>query len=81
MKYNKPFKSISEQIELMHQRGLVVDDNTEHYLRHLNYYRLSGYALPFQYNHSEHQFKPGTQFSDILNLYDFDRGTPINGKS
>ncbi|MDP2902880.1 MAG: Abi family protein [Methylovulum sp.] len=44
-----------------------------HYLSHLNYYRLGAYWLPFEQHHSSHQFRPGTQFDDALNLYIFDR--------
>ena len=73
MRYNKPFQSIEQQIVLLSQRGLIIDGNAAQYLRHLNYYRLSGYWLPFQQNDKTHQFKKGTQFSDVLNLYIFDR--------
>jgi len=73
MKYNKPFKSINDQIELLRSRGLVIDEDAGHYLRHLNYYRLSGYWAPFQENPSEHSFKANTNFTDVLNLYIFDR--------
>jgi abortive infection bacteriophage resistance protein len=27
MQYNKPFKSIQEQIQLLQERGLIIDDN------------------------------------------------------
>ncbi len=73
MLYSKPYKSIKEQILLLEERGLLIDDNCEHYLRHLNYYRLSGYMIPFQKDSSTHLFNNNTRFSDILNLYIFDR--------
>lgn len=73
MQYNKPFQSIQQQLALLAQRGLGIDNGADHYLKHLNYYRLSGYWLPFYENVKTHQFKNGTQFSDILNLYMFDR--------
>ncbi|MDX8412919.1 MAG: Abi family protein, partial [Mariprofundales bacterium] len=44
-----------------------------HYLSHLNYYRLAAYWLPFEQNHSTHQFKPNINFSQVLNMYVFDR--------
>lgn len=45
----------------------------EFYLQHLNYYRLGAYWLPFEINHGNHTFRPGTRFEDVLNLYIFDR--------
>ncbi len=75
MEFNKPFQSIQQQIDLLSSRGMIIDDHAEHYLQHLNYYRLSGYWLPFQENGKErsHLFLKNTKFSDILNLYIFDR--------
>jgi abortive infection bacteriophage resistance protein len=73
MQYNKPFQSIDQQLILLSQRGLVIDIDAAHYLKHLNYYRLSGYWLPFYEDSCTHQFKTNTQFPDVLNLYIFDR--------
>ena len=47
-----------------------------HHLEHIGYYRLSGYALPFQKGGNgpdRHNFKPGTTFEGILERYIFDR--------
>jgi abortive infection bacteriophage resistance protein len=64
----------------MASRGLLVGDRTAalHYLTHIGYYRLSGYALAFQQadqgsSGAPHQFLPGTTFDAILDLYVFDR--------
>ncbi|ARG96765.1 Abi family protein [Legionella micdadei] len=73
MKFNKPFLSIEQQVKLLSQRGLIVEHDTAHYLKHLNYYRLSGYWIPFQHDNKTHHFKPNVRFSDVLNLYLFDR--------
>ena len=43
------------------------------YLSHLNYYRLAAYWLPYEKDHSTHQFKPGTTFDVVLKHYIFDR--------
>jgi len=48
-------------------------DYARHYLTHLNYYRLGAYWLPFEANHAPHEFKPGTNFDDVVSLYVFDR--------
>lgn len=75
MQFNKPPLSYQEQISQLKARGLVIDDEqqAEHYLKHLNYYRLSGYWLPFEQDHASHRFKPDARFEDVLNLYVFDR--------
>jgi len=73
MQYNKKYKPIPEQLQLLRDRGLIIDDDAEHYLRHLNYYRLAGYWLPFEEEHASHTFKANTHFDDILNFYIFDR--------
>ena len=77
--YTKTALNITEQLALWQARGLSVSDTdyAEHYLTMIGYYRLSAYSLPFQRSNSstesDHQFKPETQFEDILNLYVFDR--------
>lgn len=76
--FNKPPLSLADQLGLMVSRGLTVGDTTAamHYLTHIGYYRLSGYALPFQIGGSgpdRHNFKPGTAFGYILDRYVFDR--------
>ncbi|WP_211213343.1 Abi family protein [Kushneria aurantia] len=45
----------------------------EHYLAHLNYYRLAAYWLPYEADHGSHTFHPGTQFETVLDHYLFDR--------
>jgi len=51
MEFGKPATTLNEQIELLRQRGMAADDadrpellssDTRHYLRHINYYRLTG---------------------------------------
>jgi abortive infection bacteriophage resistance protein len=75
MRFDKPPLTIQEQIELLISRGLIVSDRqkAQHYLTHLNYYRLAAYWLPFEADHSNHKFQTGTDFDAILNLYIFDR--------
>lgn len=74
--FNKPAKTIGQQLELLQGRGLRIDDTTQakHYLSHLNYYRLAGYWHPF-YIHGEspERFRPDASFDAVLNLYVFDR--------
>lgn len=73
--FNKPPTTYAEQIKLLQQRGMLIQDTDEaaFYLQHLNYYRLGAYWLPFEAEHASHRFIEGTTFSDVLNLYIFDR--------
>lgn len=73
--FSKPFLTIEEQIEQLKARGMIFSDEfkARHYLQNLNYYRLGGYWLLFESDHSTHMFKEGTNFDDVLNLYIFDR--------
>ncbi|MDQ8184087.1 Abi family protein [Pelagicoccus sp. SDUM812002] len=71
--YQKKWLPISEQIEKLESHGLVVSDKpeAEKFLRHLNYYRFSGYSLAFET--FRHRFVPGTTFEQIRQAYEFDR--------
>lgn len=73
--FAKPATTHAQQVVLLQQRGMVIDDpvEAEFYLQHLNYYRLGAYWLPFEADHATHTFRPGTRFTDVLNLYVFDR--------
>jgi abortive infection bacteriophage resistance protein len=73
--FSKPALTYAEQLARLEKRGMVIADRAraEFYLAHLNYYRLVGYWLPFELDHTTHEFRPGTTFEDVLNLYVFDR--------
>lgn len=73
--FTKSPKTFAEQVQILTAHGLQVPDpaKAEFYLSQLNYYRFAAYCLPFEQNHATHQFKPGTSFDDVLNLYVFDR--------
>ena len=72
MKYKKPPLPFEKQLDLLKERGLKIgnDKYALHVLEHINYYRLSGYFLPFQ--SSKDTFDDGTRLDDILYLYEFD---------
>ncbi len=76
----KDWKSISEQIELLRARGMIIDDDQHaaHFLRRVGYYRLSGYSYPFRQfakngNGRADIFVKGSRFEDVIALYLFDR--------
>lgn len=69
----KPFKSYTEQLQILKDRGLQVEDEGHalHVLAHHSYYRLSAYRFPFQ--EDVDHFRAGTSFSQLWELYCFDR--------
>lgn len=73
--YDKPPLSHDELLERLKSRGLFVSDDNRalRYLGRIGYYRLTAYMVPFQLPNSDHQFKPGASFDDILYHYIFDR--------
>lgn len=75
MKFIKPPETIEQLVDRLRRRGMTVRDEAKacHYLKHLNYYRLAAYWLPFEADHATHRFKPGADFDEVLNLYMFDR--------
>lgn len=73
--YNKPATSVKDQIQLLIDRGLIIDDlaQAEHYLTHIGFYRLAGYWLYLQDDPKQHTFIKGTNFLQAVELYEFDR--------
>jgi len=75
--YKKPHLTFTQQIELLESKGLNIPNPTyaKKKLSCINYYRLSAYFLPFQYpknNAKADIFYAGTEFREIVSLYDFD---------
>ncbi|RLA43744.1 MAG: Abi family protein [Gammaproteobacteria bacterium] len=75
MDFGKPAKTFEEQLDLLIERGMIVEDRTRaiHYLSHLNYYRLAAYWLPYEADRAPHKFVAGTTFEQVLTHYLFDR--------
>lgn len=76
MQYTKPPLSVSDQIQLLEDRGLIIPDRAKasHYLSFISYYRLRAYTYPFQNNNDpNHPFQNGCTFDEVLELYIFDR--------
>jgi len=73
MSYAKPPLLLEEQADLLIRRGLIGDCPViVARLASVNYYRLSGYWLPFRCHDSEN-FRPGTTFAAVWDRYVFDR--------
>lgn len=75
LRYEKPPLSVEQLVDRLSDRGLEIPDRDRatRYLRHIGYYRLSPYTIPFQHGGAEHQMRQGTSFDDVLDLYVFDR--------
>lgn len=79
MKYTKPAFTFEEHIELLKNRGMIIDDEYRaiRHLSNISYYRLSAYMLSFKEADGNGKvtdvFRAGTTWTDIYNLYRFDR--------
>ena len=74
--YNKPSLSYTQQLNQLKSRGLYIKDEDKalHLLKHLSYFRLSGYWYPMlEEPKSSHIFKVGSTFENAFKLYCFDR--------
>lgn len=71
--YTKAARSPQDLLIHLQAKGLGIPNpaNALHALQHIGYYRLLIYMRPLQ-DHAK-QFLPGTQFENILTLYNFDR--------
>lgn len=71
----KVFKTIDEQINILQERGLTIDDidfAKEELIRE-NYFFINGYRHLFLENGSDKYYKQGTNFREIIALFNFDR--------
>ena len=78
MIYDKPWKSIDEQVKLLtDSKGLACDDveTLKQALVEIGYYRLSAYWFPYKIIGSDgcSRFRSGTSFEAVLRSYEFDR--------
>lgn len=73
--FDKPPLGLDALLDQLIDRGLEIPDRGRalRYLRHIGYYRLSPYAIPFQCGGPDHLLDRGTSFDDLLDLYVFDR--------
>ncbi|WP_025104798.1 Abi family protein [Microbacterium paraoxydans] len=73
--YDKPALNHDDLVDRMAERGLEISDRerAKRYLRHIGYFRLSPYTIPFQQGQPDHAFRAGVSFDDVLDIYVFDR--------
>lgn len=75
MAYKKPYLPVPDQLALIKSRGMVVSDDAlaQSYLTKIGYYRLSGYWYPYRVSPGDDKFRAGTKFSEVVDLYVFDK--------
>jgi abortive infection bacteriophage resistance protein len=81
--YPKPYQDIPSLLALLQQRGMQIPDAAKaaRCLDRIGYYRLSGYWYPMRKSYTspsgdtviEQDFRPGSTFSDVAELYVFDK--------
>ena len=72
---NKIFKTLDEQIQILQNKGLVIDDidYAKEILLRENYFFVSGYRHILLKSPDSHKFIPGTNFRELYGLFNFDR--------
>lgn len=72
---NKVFKNLDEQIEILKDKGLIINDieNTKEVLLRENYFFIMGYRHLFLRHDSSRKFIDGTTFDELYSLFVFDR--------
>lgn len=76
--FRKPARELGDLTFLLATRGLRFDNWAEAHahLEHIGYYRFTGYLRPFKVGGAgadAENFKSGTKFEDVHDLYIFDR--------
>ena len=71
----KDFKTISQQVEILKNKGLIIDDieKAEMILLKENYFFINGYRHLFMNSASDRTFVTGATFDEIYSLFLFDR--------
>lgn len=75
MSSEKVFKTLDEQIEILKNKGLIIDDieHAKDVLLRENYFFVSGYRHLFMQNNKPNKFIPGTTFDELYAMFYFDR--------
>lgn len=71
----KIFKTINEQIDILKDRGLIIEDelSAQEILLRENYFFIMGYRHLFMTSKKDNKFIPGTTFRELYSLFLFDR--------
>lgn len=71
----KQFKTIDEQIEILKDKGLIINDEekTKKILLRENYFFINGYRHVFMKSSDNKKFIEGSTFDELYALFSFDR--------
>ena len=71
----KIFKTLDEQVEILKNKGLVIDnvDYAKEILLRENYFFLNGYRHLFMKSSDNSMYIPGTKIEELYSLFLFDR--------
>lgn len=74
MEYTKTAKSITDLIEMLHERGLTISDvgKAQDFFQKVSYFRIAAYFRPLEQDKETHIYKPGSTFESAVALYEFD---------
>ncbi len=68
-------RTIKQQIDLLKSRNMLFrhEEQANHFLANISYYRLKGYWWEMQDDKINHNFADGSCFENVIYLYNFDR--------
>lgn len=71
----KIFKTINEQVNILKDKGLIIEDEleTKETLLRENYFFIMGYRHLFMRTGNKDKFISGTTFNEVYSLFEFDR--------
>lgn len=74
MKYFKEPLTTSQIIDVLKERGLLIEDEEKacRYLEHVSYFRFASYLRPMEQDSKSHKYKPTASFEKARSLYEFD---------
>ena len=75
MRYTKQVMTLTQQIQTLQSRGLIIADTVkaEQALDAICYFRLADYWYHLESNHQVHHFLPNSHFEEVLTCYYFDK--------
>lgn len=73
--YTKQALTISQQIDVLKCRGLIIEDDIQasNVLEMISYFRLADYWRHMEADHLTHQFKRGSRWEYVIDCYYFDK--------
>ncbi len=72
---NKIFKTLDEQINILQDKGMIIDDieTAKEVLLRENYFFINGYRMLFMKSNKDRSFVTGANFRELYGVFNFDR--------